>query len=371
MIVDDDEGMRMLIEHALGGAYRTVGVGSGQACLDAAAECRPDIALMDVEMPDMNGYDACRHLKATGGQAPPVIFISSHDLLADRMKGYDAGGEDYICKPFEPPELVAKIERQLAAVIAQRELGQQLDEAVGAVLSSADMVGEVGIVLAFQRQLNSCADYASLGQQVFEALGSYGFEGCLRIRGRLGDFAANSKGPCTGLELSILDHLAEQAAGQRIRPINQNTSFNFGSIILFVRNLPMSRPADMDSARSDQIGRAIDNVALLLEAAVIRVEALDGAAVVRDLDTIKHLVAGTREALADISARSHAQAEEVRSAFSDLSRDMEYSFLHLGLMHTQEEYLIELIKKYSTRVMGSLANSRETEAVLQHIIDTL
>lgn len=100
MIVDDDEGTRMLIEHALGGAYRAIGVGSGQECLDAAAGSRPDIVLMDVEMPDMSGYDACRRLKATGGQAPPVIFISSHDQLADRMKGYDAGGEDYICKPF-------------------------------------------------------------------------------------------------------------------------------------------------------------------------------------------------------------------------------------------------------------------------------
>jgi hypothetical protein len=61
----------------------------------------------------------------------------------------------------------------------------------------------------------------------------------------------------------------------------------------------------------------------------------------------------------------------VRSAFESLSRDLEYSFLHLGLMHSQEEFLIELVKKYSARVMSTLASSRETEAVLLHVIETL
>lgn len=371
MVVDDDEAMRMLMSNALEDSFAVQCVDSGTACLAAVAERRPDIVLLDVEMAELDGYDTCRQLKALGGDAPPVMFVSSHDRLADRLQGYEAGGDDYLCKPLEPAELIAKIERQLAAVAARRALGSQLDEAVGAVLSSADMVGEIGVVLSFQRGLSGCADYLALAHRLFEALGNYGLEGSLRVKGRLGAVSLNNRGHCTALESSILDHLAAQPVDPRIRPMGHNTSFNFGSVVLFVRDLQMARASGMDAALAERHGRAIDNVALLLEGAASRVAALDAGAAVQDLNSVRHLVGLTREALSEIAARNHAQAQDVRKALDRLSGDLEHSFVHLGLMHRQEEFLSELVKSYSAVVMDTLARSQETEAVLERVIEQL
>lgn len=77
MVVDDDEAMRMLMGNALEDSFAVQCVDSGTACLAAVAERRPDIVLLDVEMAELDGYDTCRQLKALGGDAPPVMFVSS------------------------------------------------------------------------------------------------------------------------------------------------------------------------------------------------------------------------------------------------------------------------------------------------------
>jgi hypothetical protein len=79
----------------------------------------------------------------------------------------------------------------------------------------------------------------------------------------------------------------------------------------------------------------------------------------------------TREALSEIAARNHAQAVDVRRALDRLVHDLEGSFAHLGLMHRQEEFLSGLVKSCSAMVMGTLAESQDTEAVLQRVIDRL
>ena len=110
LVVDDDEFMRMMIAEAIGDDFRIIDVGSGTECLEAAAREKPDVILLDVEMPGIDGYETCRQLKGDFDlDSIPVIFISSHDQIEARLRGYEAGAEDYILKPFSPQELLAKI----------------------------------------------------------------------------------------------------------------------------------------------------------------------------------------------------------------------------------------------------------------------
>ena len=269
-------------------------------------------------------------------------------------------------------ELMAKIERQLASSASKRELGQQLNEAVNAVMSSADMVGEVGVVLDFQRKLNTCVDYAGIAANLFESLERYGLDGCIRIRGQMGVISMNSKVACTALEQSILEHLIAQGQDPHIRPLGPHTGFNFGSVVLFLRDLPMTRPAGMDPELSERYGRAIDNVALLIEGACTKVAALDNEVAVRQLnDKIIKMVAMTRVALTDISSRNRDQAREVNELFEALARDMEDSYIHLGLMQQQEDFLSGLVKNYKESAVRTLAKSKETESRLMQVIDQL
>ncbi|MCV2368444.1 response regulator [Roseateles oligotrophus] len=373
LVVDDSPDILILMEELLSDQYNIKTAPGGVQALEIIdSSSPPDLILLDCMMPGMDGYETCRKLRSSGAAGTPVIFLSALSSIEERLLGYSAGGDDYVCKPFEMPELIAKIERQLAVSASKRELGNQLNEAVNAVMSSADMVGEVGVVLDFQRALNACSDYAGIAAQLFESFERYRLDGCIRIQGKAGSISLNSKTSCTALELSILDHLAAQKPDPRIRPFGPHTSFNFGSIILFLRDLPMTRPADMDPELSERYGRAIDNVALLVEGACTKVAALDNELAVRDLNaTVINMVGMTRIALADIAARNQEQSAEVQSLFEALAKDVDDSYIHLGLATQQEDFLSGLIKSYMTAVMQSLAKGRETESRLGQVIEQL
>lgn len=371
LIADDDPAMRLLLADALAGVGQVHAVDDGEACLRAIESRGTELVLLDAEMPGLDGFETCRRIKLQGDKAPAVMFVSAHDDIASRMRGYDAGGDDYVCKPVLPAEVLAKVQRQLAARVARRALGEQLDEAVGAVLSSADMVGEVGVVLDFQRQLGSLDTAAKVGAGLLEALGRYGLEGCVSLRVRSGTTMLNARGPCTALEQSLLEHVTSRAASPRIRPFGRNTSFNFDPIVLFVRELPMDRPAGMPAEEAERHGRAIDNVALLLEGAVARLAMIDSQLVMQDLDAARALLSASQEALATLSTQNHGVLVAVRSACDDLQDRLEESFIRLGLLSGQEDHLSDLVRQHSARVLEALRQGEVAEAALRRVVEQL
>lgn len=372
LVVDDESLMHELYGEALGDRFALSFASDGEDALRQLAQgLNPAAIVMDVSMPGLDGYETCRRLRQQLPDAPPVLFVSGNDRLEDRMRGYDAGGSDYLCKPFEADELEAKIRLQIQADGQRRALNAERDEAVMAVLSSADMAGELGVVLDFQRGLNNCADAEALATQLFEAVARYGFEACVRVHSRGRMLSRSSSGPCTALEHSILNVLESQKEGPRIRPFQSNTSFNFGTVVLFVRQLAMARSADMDDESRQRHGRAIDNIALLLEAAVSRLQAIEGEGALHDLGATRRLIDMASQTLHEVVRRNEAMAGDVREAFAHLQSELELNFVHLGLTTRQEDLLSDLVKAHAERVLGVLEQSRETERSLQRVIADL
>jgi hypothetical protein len=127
----------------------------------------------------------------------------------------------------------------------------------------------------------------------------------------------------------------------------------------------------MDRAESERMGRAIDNIALLVEGALSLVAALDAGSTARDLDEIRKLVTMTRDALADIQARSHGQRMEVQQLAQRLHEQVEASFLHLGLTATQEDQVSSIIREHGEDVLKALDRGRELQDCLQRIVQKL
>lgn len=108
LIVDDDPHIRQVLAFALGKAgMQTSEAGDGEAALTAIAAQRPDLVVLDINMPRMNGLDVCRRLRA--GDDIPILFLSSRDDEIDRVLGLELGGDDYVVKPFSPREVVARV----------------------------------------------------------------------------------------------------------------------------------------------------------------------------------------------------------------------------------------------------------------------
>ncbi|MBL7495420.1 response regulator transcription factor [Frankia sp. CNm7] len=109
LIVDDDPAVRQSLERSLRfEGYEVATAGDGVAALELIARDRPDIAVLDVMMPRMDGLEACRQLRARGDDLP-VLMLTARDGLADRVSGLDVGADDYLVKPFALEELFARL----------------------------------------------------------------------------------------------------------------------------------------------------------------------------------------------------------------------------------------------------------------------
>ncbi|GAC1535920.1 MAG: response regulator transcription factor [Acidimicrobiales bacterium] len=109
LVVDDEPYIADLVSMGLRyQGYDVVSVGTGRAALTAAAARRPDLLILDVMLPDLDGLEVCRRLRADGIDAP-VIFLTAKDAVEDRVAGLSIGGDDYVTKPFSLEELAARV----------------------------------------------------------------------------------------------------------------------------------------------------------------------------------------------------------------------------------------------------------------------
>ena len=115
LVVDDDKTLRIVLKRYLEKqGYQVEVVESGKEGLVAFSKSPPDLVVSDVVMPEMDGLTFCRTLRSTpSGQLVPFIFLSCKGQLEDRIQGHSTGADDYLTKPFDTRELLAKIEVQL------------------------------------------------------------------------------------------------------------------------------------------------------------------------------------------------------------------------------------------------------------------
>ncbi|UYV17437.1 response regulator transcription factor [Porphyrobacter sp. ULC335] len=107
LVVDDDPHIRQLLVFALGKAgLAAIEAGDGEEAVARIAADAPDLVILDINMPRMDGLEVCRRVRATS--AVPILFLSSRDDEIDRVLGIELGGDDYVVKPFSPREVVAR-----------------------------------------------------------------------------------------------------------------------------------------------------------------------------------------------------------------------------------------------------------------------
>ncbi|PLZ92154.1 hybrid sensor histidine kinase/response regulator [Fischerella muscicola CCMEE 5323] len=127
LVVDDTpDNLRLLSAMLTSQGYEVRKALSGKMALTACQMVLPDVILLDINMPEMDGYEVCRHLKANEKTRPiPVIFISALDDVLDKVQAFDVGGVDYITKPFHGVEVVLRIENQLNLCLLQNKLQEK------------------------------------------------------------------------------------------------------------------------------------------------------------------------------------------------------------------------------------------------------
>jgi sigma-B regulation protein RsbU (phosphoserine phosphatase) len=141
LVVDDTPAnLRLLSGMLAEQGYKVRSVINGQMALTATQAAPPDLILLDINMPEMNGYEVCERLKADEDTRDiPIIFISALDATEDKVKAFTIGGLDYITKPFQIEEVLARVETHLAL----RKLQKRLQDANRRFEQELALAGEV------------------------------------------------------------------------------------------------------------------------------------------------------------------------------------------------------------------------------------
>lgn len=362
-VVDDEPMMLEATHEMLDVENCTVeGFTSAPACLARLQEQQPDLFLLDVRMSGMNGYELCRHLKDTSETADiPVIFVSGLDSIEARLAGYDAGGEDFIVKPFEPEVLVRKIHVAQRIRAEKKSLREQAGFAERTAFSAMTSMGELGIVLDFLRKSFACNNAHTLASAILSALNQYGLQGAVQIRMNAETLNLSAGGSNLPLETAILNHVRDQG---RIFEFKNRSVHNFGGITLLVNDMPIND--------ADRCGRLRDNLSTLTEGADARRQAIE-------VENENHRTRdGIGAALTDIQTaldtlRQQHQREQFQGTqlMIDIQEGMTRFFVSLGLSEQQENQMFEFVRKQFERLQNGIEGTQQISAQLEQMAHRL
>jgi two-component system OmpR family response regulator len=186
LIVDDEPNIRDLLATSLRFAgFEIQTAANGTAAVAAVTESEPDIILLDVMLPDMNGFSVTKKLRAAGIQSP-ILFLTARDEVEDKITGLTVGGDDYLTKPFSLEELVARLRALLRRIgVVEQDINDEkisfadieLNEATHEVRRAGDLIELSPTEFTLLRYLLINADRVVSKAQILDHVWDYDFGG--------------------------------------------------------------------------------------------------------------------------------------------------------------------------------------------------
>ena len=336
-IVDDDPMIQDILRAIVEPEYPVVSFGSAEECHKALSERRPDCILLDVSLPGMDGYAFCRLLKDSEATRDiAVTFISAHDDIDHRLKGYDAGGDDFVVKPFEPVEILRKLkiaEQSVAAKKNLREEARMANELSNLAMAS---MGDSGVLVQFMSKLISTTDEKQVASEMLDFLHKFTIDGAIQTRVGTHAYTLSSNGENQPLEVSVLDHVKTL---DRIFEFRSRAVWNFDRITVMINNMP---------TQDDMLaGRIRDSMATAAQAAAGRLESLEVEEKAhRSFDGIRRALATIETTLEKLN-ESHRQGRYATSQLMyQFNEDLNQAFAGLGLSDAQELHIDNLVRTF-------------------------
>lgn len=263
-IVDDEEINLDLLEGLLEETYEVRRFLNPIECVSAFEYEPADIVLLDVSMAQQSGLETCQQLIELDDKCP-ILFISSKINEEDRLAGYHVGGYDYIAKPFNGSELLAKLALIVKELQRNHEINEEKEGITAAFMDAVTGQGEQGLVLQFASSVFTVTTYPELAKILIETCEQFELNVSVLIEGKQNVVYWSSHGECSPMETNVLSLLRKT---QRIYEFNGRYQFNEKNVSLLVKNMPEDE---------ELAGRLRDHILLLLRMATSSVDSMDSA----------------------------------------------------------------------------------------------
>jgi DNA-binding response OmpR family regulator len=333
--VDDDLPSRLVLQAIFADVYHLEVFDSAEACLERVKTVRPGIFLLNVGLPGMDGFEMCRRLKSDPlTNHTPVIFISRKDDTESRLAGYDAGGEDFLVKPYAIEDVRRKVDAVCKAVANAAALRQRIDDSEKLTLELFTNLGEYAVVIGFVQNLNQCASTEDVAEALLKAIRAYQLQGAVHVRDLHGQFTLSEEGRDLPIECSVVDSVRNLG---RTVEFKRRFACNLESLTILVKNMPIDNPS--------LCARIRDNLLIAAECANARIQAQQHQS--RDsqskvtasnaFDALQAVIFNFRSKYSQALYQSSLQTQT-------LLDELAQAFASLGLSAEQENRIDEIVR---------------------------
>lgn len=367
-IVDDDPVVAGMLGITLESAgHRITEASSGEELLALAAKTGAnslaDILILDIELgTGIDGYETCRRLQTNQHtRAIPVIFLSGHDSLDDRLRAYDAGGNDFVAKPFVPEELLKKVAVALNFKRQHEAIAQQNRYATATAMTAISSLGESGATIKFSRGALACHTLQALAHLTIETMQELGLDCHIQLRTPTTTLTLSRQGPASQLEESVIEKAHSMG---RIFNFRNRLIVNYDNISLLITNMPLEdealcgRVRDHASMIAESADQAVDNINLRL-AAHARTE------------DIRKLATASRNTMERLRKNYVEQQVNTRFELEHMLQGIENLCASLDITEQQEQQITQTLHESVERVLALFALGAEFDQQLAQIVSEL
>ena len=357
-VVDGDPVIRSMIETDHEPDHDVTCFENAKSCLAAIENSTPDIIMIEVMLPDMSGYELCGMIKNDPRFAStPIAFTSSNDSLDARLVGYDAGGVDFIAKPFNHDEIIRKIRVIETVLRKQRALKEQLAE--GEYLTSLVMAGmdEAGLLIQFMSKLIAYSTPDEVAVGLLELLQRCGLDGVVQTRTLAGVETRSKAGVNIPLEVSVIENVRLMG---RIFEFSNRSVHNFERVTLMIKNLPLDQP--------EYCGRLRDSLSTAAQSADERLMLIDNMNTLNNSQqVIRTALKSLSQTIAYLNEQSLKDKQESTGIIMRLHERMIETFLSFGLTETQEDRMRDVITEAVKELIELMDRGDKTQRSLRSL----
>lgn len=324
---------------------------SGPECLAMVEGYMPQVILLDVSMPQMNGYEVCKALKANPNTAHIIVmFVSARGTVEERMEGYSVGAEDYIVKPFGHDELKSKLKNLNQVLIEKQSLEKQVEDATSTAFNAMANSSEMGQIVNYIENIGFINNPQDLGKALIDCLQTFDLQSNVEFRhgDTIEHFAL--RGVCSPIVIELFDMLKNKG---RLHEFSHRLLVNYEMISLLILNMPDHDP--------DKHGRIRDHVCFIVSVTEQQLRAI----------MTKQMLESQQQKLNDVASTVHSKfhgligllnenRESNEKVFKQLQEDLEVRIPTMGLDEDQEVFIY---KKVDETIQNSIAREESVKQV--------
>ncbi|NVJ50685.1 MAG: response regulator transcription factor [Gammaproteobacteria bacterium] len=334
LVVDDDAMVRMAHERMLMDDFSVKCVESGEAVFAIFDDFEPDVVLLDLHLPGIDGYEICQRLGAEGYLATTsVIFVSSSSDIDTRIKAFESGADDFISKPLDPEELLSKVKVLTERKQKLQRIQNDLQSAQKTVMTAMSTSSELGRVMQFVEHSFSLVTVAALCQSTFDLLNSLDLKATIMTEVNQVREFFSYEGDTRPIERELLEVLRERG---RFFDFKMRTQVNYSHVSLLVLNMPVDDP--------DRYGRIKDLLPAIIGCLNSRLSEIEAQQnVLTQAQELIHsfeVIQMTMRSLTDSLGSNQQKASE---RLHKMVYELQVFIQRLGLEEDQEERVIKYV----------------------------